>query len=442
MRGNGSLWSPTTPFDPARFPVFYGWVILAASAVGFLASIPGQTVGVSVYTDTYIEVLGLDRIQLTTAYLIGTGLSGFLVSRAGILFDRLGTRRFMVLSAVLFGSSLLFMSQLDRVISLSGLSHLTPVVMSLTAFAFLGLRLFGQGMITLGARSVMAKWWNQKRGQMAAISGIFVSFGFSISPRVLDWEIQALGWRESLLFNAILLTVGFSLFAWFLFRDHPEECGLQMDNGWVPTKRPVNPDTFLKKEFTPREALRTYSFWIITLSLAFQGFYSTAYTFHVIDLARSFHMPREHMLNFFIYGSILAIQINFLVGYITDRIRLKYIICFFGLSGALMTIGLLLLPTLTGQILLICGMGCTWGSFPALSNVGYARYFGRAYIGSINGIAMAWMVWGSAIGPLVFSFSKDYLGGYKTAVLLSTGVYLLLAIGGIFARNPSGKPKA
>ena len=62
------------PFDPARVPFYYGWVVLVVGTVGILASVPGQTAGVSVFTDDLIETTGLSRLQLANAYLIGTCL--------------------------------------------------------------------------------------------------------------------------------------------------------------------------------------------------------------------------------------------------------------------------------------------------------------------------------------------------------------------------------
>lgn len=435
------FWDPTFPFDPARLPFFYGWVIVAASTVGMLASMPGQTIGVGVYTDTYIDVLGLDRIQLTTAYLIGTGLSGFLVSTGGSLFDRLGARRFFVLAAFLFATALVFMSQIDRISGLVGGRQSFIAAMTVASAGFLGIRFFGQGMVTLGSRSMLSKWWNLRRGRMVSISGAFIAFGFSITPRFLDWEIQAFGWRGSLLLNAAVLALGITAFGWFLFRDNPEECGLRMDNGWTPGKRRENPDTFLGKEFTRPEAMRTYSFWMITLALAFHGLFATAYTFHVLDIARDFGVSRETILNFFIYASVLSVTTNFVVGFITDYIRLRYVITFFATCGLLFAIGILLLPTPAGIVILITGMGCGGGVFAILSTVGYARYFGRAHIGSINGASLAWLVWGSAVGPLAFSLGKKLNGNYEGIVLLSALAYLLLAIGGFFATNPSRKAR-
>jgi hypothetical protein len=100
------------------------------------------------------------------------------------------------------------------------------------------------------------------------------------------------------------------------------------------------------------------------------------------------------------------------------------------------------LPTTLGKTLLILGMAGNWGAFPVLSNVAYARYFGRQHIGAISGASMAWMVWGSAIGPLFFSLGHRYLGGYETAILISLLIYMLLAICSVFTLNPSRPAKA
>ena len=79
---------PNRPFAPARVPIFYGWVIVAVATLGVVMSIPGQTMGVSVFTDHLIEATGLTRLELSNAYLVGTVISGLLLPRGGRLLDR------------------------------------------------------------------------------------------------------------------------------------------------------------------------------------------------------------------------------------------------------------------------------------------------------------------------------------------------------------------
>jgi hypothetical protein len=45
------------PFPAGRLPFYYGWVIAAVSTLGFIMSIPGQTMGMAVFADAYMTAL-------------------------------------------------------------------------------------------------------------------------------------------------------------------------------------------------------------------------------------------------------------------------------------------------------------------------------------------------------------------------------------------------
>jgi hypothetical protein len=47
--------SENWPFQPSKTPFFYGWIILLFSTLGILFSIPGQTIGLAVFTDSFID---------------------------------------------------------------------------------------------------------------------------------------------------------------------------------------------------------------------------------------------------------------------------------------------------------------------------------------------------------------------------------------------------
>lgn len=60
------------PFPAGKVPVFYGWIIAGISTFGFLFSVLGQTMGMAVFADSFIEVTGLSRTELSWAYMFGT----------------------------------------------------------------------------------------------------------------------------------------------------------------------------------------------------------------------------------------------------------------------------------------------------------------------------------------------------------------------------------
>ena len=193
-------WNPEFPLSPKRFPFFYGWVIVLVGTLGIVCTIPGQTIGVSVFTDTLIERLGLTRMQLSTAYLIGTALSGFLLPIGGQFYDKFGSRETAVLFSFLLGLVLVYLSFSDHLSYLLegiyGKGHWW-VAFAVILFGFFSVRFTAQGMLTMASHAMIGKWFNEGRGLIMSISGVAVSLLFSVAPLVLSWLIDLLGWRQT-----------------------------------------------------------------------------------------------------------------------------------------------------------------------------------------------------------------------------------------------------
>ena len=431
--------NPQLPFAPARWPFFYGWTILVVSTIGVLASIPGQTMVMAVFADRFIEAAGISRTQLSDAYLIGTACSGLLISSGGSLFDRLGARLFFIGATILFGVAVVAMSQVDRfaraVQSLMGGSMLWLTVAF--ALGFFLIRFLGQGMVTIGARSMLSKWFDRLRGVVISVSGLFVAAGFSIAPVVLNAEVEWFGWRGAWIVNGVLLATAMPLMGWLFFRDNPEECHLRMDGGFerfFPEKR--NADALIVREFTRREAMGTYSFWVFALGMAAQSLFATSYTFHVADIARETGVGVDRILSFFASALLFSVPTNIVCGIIVEFIRLRYILMVLGLGGVLMGAGILGLPGGPGSWGVIAGMGISWGTYPVLASVTFARYFGRTHLGAIGGMAMTLMVFGSALGPTLFARVNAAFGTYDPVIFLMIGSYFVVAVLALFATNP------
>ncbi|MFO8000995.1 MAG: MFS transporter, partial [Marinilabilia sp.] len=54
--------------QPSKWPFFYGYTIAVVGTIGIWASVPGQTIGVSAFTDPVKDALGLTRDQFSAAY--------------------------------------------------------------------------------------------------------------------------------------------------------------------------------------------------------------------------------------------------------------------------------------------------------------------------------------------------------------------------------------
>ncbi len=425
------------PYAPRACPVFYGWVILAAGIVGTLASVPGQTVGVSVFTDPLLEALHLDRTQLSTAYMVGTIGSALLMTRAGRLYDLYGGRTGGVIAGLSLGVVLLGLSRVDDVIGgvTQGLrleDSTWPALVTMTLGFFL-LRFTGQGVLTMVSRNMVMKWFEARRGFVNGLLSVCIGVGFSMAPRVFDSIIGQHGWDGAWMRLGLFLTFGFSLFALIVFRDNPEDCGLEPDGGM----RAEQGGKETAPTFTLEEARRTWTFWVFNLATALMALYITALTFHVVSIFTVAGLSRDDAISIFIPASILSVFVSLGGGYLSDRIPLKYLLMAMLTGLVLSSMGILTLEAGWTRYLVIGGNGLAMGCFGLLIAMTWPTFFGRAHLGAISGFNLSWVVFFSAVGPVMFSLSRDHTGGYKLSTAVLAGAAVLLWVGGLRANAPA-----
>jgi len=445
MKGKSSIfWAPNFPLSPARFPFFYGWIITGAGTLSFISSMPGQTGGVSVFIDYLITNLDLTRVHLSLAYFLGTLFGGLLLPWSGRLYDRYGARKCIVFASIIMGLALILLSQSDRIavfISFNTVLINRWSAAFITVFTgFFLIRLIGQGFLWVMSQNMMGKWFDKKRGLIMAISGMISTFAFSITPKGFNALIEWLGWRGAWIFLGLLLIFGMTFITWLLFRENPEDCGLVMDGDKSPVKDPIkNSDMIIVREYTLKQAIKTYSFWLININFAYCAIFTTGYTFHVISIGEELGLDKAMTLNLFIPMAFVGVVTNFLAGWIADKTRLKYVLILMAIAGAIAPAGMLMMPLLIGKIFIVLGIGIPAGCWQVLNGVSWPRYFGRLHLGVIAGFSASITVISSSLGPFIFSLSKQYLGQYEPIFLTSIFLPIAIAISGFWMENPQRK---
>ncbi|EDY81141.1 transporter, major facilitator family [Verrucomicrobiia bacterium DG1235] len=430
------------PFGAGRAPLHYGWIVAAVGTLGMVASVPGQTVGVNVFSEKLIEALGLTRTNVSAAYFVGTAVSGLALPFAGSLFDRFGARRMIVWASFALAAALGYMSVVDRVadgvggVLGFGESNFWIRMVSLILGFFL-MRFFGQGVVMMTSRNMIGKWWVSHRGKVFSIGGIAVAVCFSLAPKVFDGMIESMGWREAWRLMAICLVPGFVFVAWLLYRDNPDECGLEVDVGKLPdAKQADDPEFRFVKEFSRSEALGTFAFWAFSLVFALQALYFTAYAFHVVDVAADAGVSKGAMLNLFVPAALLNAGVSLFVGWACDRWRLKYLLAFMAGGNAVAALGLAALDGWWLSAAVVVGFGIGGGCFGALSGVFMPRFFGLKHLGAISGFFASLIVIGSAVGPLLFSVTRGATGSYELVHWGAGVASLVLLASAFWADNP------
>ncbi len=421
-----SLISVSWPFHPKRTPFFYGWVIWLFSALGLLLSVPGQTMGMAVFTDYFIEVFSLSRTELSLAYLFGTLGSALLLTRAGRWFDVYGGRIMVPLSAFFLGCMVCYFSFADKLIS--WINGPVWVTLLLVVVGFFGVRFFGQGVLTSCSRNVLLPWFVTRRGLVSGLRNVCVSFAFSIAPLGIAALITVFGWRETLWGMAVSVGLIFSVLALIFIRDNPTICGLLPDGRQHYAKRESANEGL---SLTLKAARRSPVFWVYSLSLATHALFGTALTFHVVAIFAESGLSREVAFSYFLPVAIFSTSANLLASWLVDSNALKpFLIIMLG-SFILGAFGFIFLAASWGYWALAFGFGIGGGLWHVVSNLAFIRFFGPNHIGEVSGFSSSISVFASALGPFIFSAGVDIFGNYGTAAKLCLLVLSFLLVAAV-----------
>lgn len=422
--------------DPKKSPIYYGYFVLIIGTIGVYASIPGQTVGVSVFTDPLKDALGLSRNQFSNAYMIGTLVSSFFVSRAGVLFDRYGARYVAFFATLILACALLLCSvsvQISEgVQQLLNINSWTVPFGLITVLFFL-MRFSGQGVLTMASRNMVMMWFDKNRGKVNSISSIAISLGFSSSPILLNRLIEDNGWEVSWRLLAMSLFI-FSFLVLQLYRNKPEDFDLLLDGESKTEDETVTNEKELN--LTLKEAIKTRAFWIFGLILAFNSFLITGFTFHVVSIFSSQGYTKDQAISIFLPISVIAILVSLIGNVLSDYINHKIYLYIMLASAILASVGLIYLSSQIGVYVLICGLGFLGGLFAVVHAVTWPRFFGRDHLGAITGKVMSFLVIASALAPSLFSYCFTKLGSYSYIGYLNLIFLLFLVIGSYKVKKP------
>ena len=422
-------------FNINNFPFYYGWIILIVGSIGVLASIPGQTMGVSVFTDHYILNLDISRVKISTAYMIGTLASSLLIPYAGIFFDRFGARVIAAISTVFLGLFLLVFgfspSIIDFIINITNAPHIVVVFVVIT-IGFFGIRFFGQGVLTLVSRGMVAKWFGPRRGFAVGIMGLITAFGFSFAPQPLQYMIQRFEWDKALIVIGMFLIFVFLPIVLIFFRAEPSKYGIEVEQGM---KEKSNKNKNMAMDATVdksvKEARKEPVYWVIMLSLGYWGLFNTAFTFHIVSIFDEIGVSALEAVKIFLPISIVSVIARFAGSYLSDRISIKYIYIAYVVSMIFSSIGLMAIELPIARMFIIISYGITSGLFGMLNIVTWPKLYGKKHFGAISGFAMSIVVAGSALGPWLFSLIKKFTNSYNLAGLsgiIITFIFLIFVL--------------
>jgi sugar phosphate permease len=262
---------------------------------------------------------------------------------------------------------------------------------------------------------------------------------------LIAWSIAANGWRSTAFWSgALIIVAGLPLCQ--LFRRRPEDYGevpdglrhqeavLQADSD-ASAKREPHPE---RVEFTSREAMRTPTFWYISIAHAASLLVVSALQVHLIlHLTDGLGYPLQRAASIFALMTAVTMLGQLGGGFLGDRFNMRFLLtsCMIGHAVAIFTLAWA--RSLPIVVLAVILHGISWGVRGPLQHALRADYFGRGSFGAVLGFSSMILMWGTMAGPLIPGVLADRYGSYQLgftvlAVLAAAGSVLFL-----MARRPT-----
>ena len=404
------------PGAPARLPFYYGWVIVGIAALAMVGTLPGRTQGLGLITEPLLRDLQLDRMAFAQMNLWATLLGSLFCLAIGRLLDRRGAREVLTVISLALGGTVLFMS---------GASSLW-----LMFFLLVLSRGLGQSALSVVSLSMVGQWFQRRLSVAMGVYSVLLSIGFMAAFPLVGGSVLALGWRNAWASIGWCLVLVLAPLGVVLVRPRPEDCGMP------PERAVTEGETSTAPHFTWVEALRTSGFWVFALASSFYNLIASGIgLFNESILAERGFDPGIYHRSLVI-TALTSLLGNFLGGWLTSKWRVNRLMA---LAMGLLSGALFGLPSLktVGQVdVFAVVMGVAGGFVIVIFFSFWAKTFGRAELGRIQGTAQMMTVLASALGPLLLAKFHGWTGSYAAVFHGLSGLAAILGLAAWRVRLP------
>jgi hypothetical protein len=419
------------------------WVHVGVAALAMVATLPGRTHGLGLFTEPLLRSLQLDRESYGFLNLWATLLGGLFCLPCGWLIDRLGTRAVLAGVMAALGIVVVAMSQVQGrgeiplsfyLPGASGPGSAFTVVILGDLFVFLLLtRGLGQSALSVASLSLVGRSAGQRTGLVMGVYAFLVSLGFTSALFVLRRVIKNYpeDWRPEWACLGVAVVGAAGVCVLFV-----RNAVLDADPGGRPVSRLAG-----ETSRTLAQALRNPAFWTFSLCPAYYLLVSSGISLFNESILAERNFGKEIFLNIVVLGVPIGLASNLLTGWAATRWPLERLLA---LAMGLLGITLLAFPLVQGEAqvyLYAVALAAAGGMITVCFFTVWRPGYGPAHLGKIQGVAQLLTVIFSALGPQIFASVQvrfhSYLPLFQVLGIASLG----LAGCAFLARLPSTKAR-
>ncbi|WP_409522718.1 MFS transporter [Nitrincola sp. MINF-07-Sa-05] len=378
-------------------------------AIAFLAIFSGnlgQSFFIGLFQEPIATQLDISAGEFGSLYATVTLISGFLVLRFGPSVDWTSPRRYalQVLTGLLFGIALLTLS---------------PWWLG-AAIGLLLIRLCGQGLFTHLGNTLTGREFTQLRGRALGLVGLGMPAGEMLLPPLVALLLLALAWHQVIwLIATVLVLLWLVLFVTLDWPDSPHKASTRAEKKAI-RKRGPNP-------------MRERRFWLLLPMLMALPVTMTGMFIYQAQMTRDLNASiTAYALGLAAMG-LARLPGSLIGGKWVDQFGVATLARWNLLPFVLM----MLLGTLIGGDigiwLILVGAGITMGMQGPTTDSLLIALWGTEHLGRVRSVRSSFMVFSTAIAPVVLGFLIDFGTGFKPILF---GMLLLTCLAWMLALKP------
>ena len=406
--------------------VYPGWWVVGACC--FLALFPGAifSYGFPVFYIPIRDELMLTDTQVSLIFALSRGEAGVGGPIVGWMVDKFDSRPIVLVFGLMAGVGLIILAGVD--------GYWIFVLVYVGVVSVGNNSGFGQTFL-----AVTNRWFVRRRAVGMTIVITAYTVGGAMLIPVLSRGVEAIGWRDVMLYTGIFVAVVVVPFA-LLIRRSPESMGIDLaEVGEAVEQSPTAASSAQAsgRDYTVGEALRTPTYWFILVASALRISVTSGVLVHAIPIMVWKGTSEQTGADVMALLFFVSIPARLLIGISGLKLPGQGVL---GVGMGVGAVSLLALNLVDGVWIVfpfVAGMAILEGA-SVLNWVLVGNIFGRRSFATLTGIISVFYSAGMMLSPLFLGWMVDRTGGYTESLLILTVLYGVSAALFAIARSPRG----
>lgn len=395
--------------------IFYGWRMVGLVSIIRIVGGGLHQFGFTVFFLPISQDLGISRAATSLAFSLSRAQGAIEAPLVGYLIDRYGPRPIMVTAVFLAGVGYILLSWADNYTSFM------VVYLGVISLAFVA------GFVH-SPMVVANSWFIRQRARAMTVVSAAVPIGGALISPLLAIGVASIGWRwaafvSGCIFLSVCLPLSFQL------KRSPEIMGLLPDGAATPTDEFADSshNKSIDADLTSRQAMKTWVFWVLVVSMTARVTCYSAATVHFIPLMVWKGLSEGAAASLLGVFALVNLLTHFVLGWIADRVNKPKLLVLCHLLPALSVPPLWFASGYWQLWFFTIVFTLLDASFPIVwATVG--DFFGRRHFATIRGMMSFFYMWGSFAGPVLAGVVFDRTQSYVILLWILFGMLILATL--------------